>query len=405
MAIATPTTARIPIWSPGRFTALDGRDYEFTPEDLAASAQAYSPAAFAAPWVKGHPASDDPAQGWARSLEWDGEYLWAESDRIDPAFAEEVRAGRWGKISPRFFLPDDPSNPVPGTYYLRHIGWLGAAAPANKRLPAPQFADPDGQVSFVDGPELPDPIFADGAPRWSLRTLADWARRLREHFIEKDGRDAADKAVPEYVITELEAAGQDPIDEAMASIPGFAAPIESPEVPGGHQPGDDPMADENSAAQVAFAEREAELQQRQADIDAREQRLAEQEAERHQAGCAAFADGLVNEGRILPADASFVAALLAGIPDDDQVSFADGDNQVTAAAAERLRDFLSRLPVQVDFAERAAPEADAAGAAGASFAAPAGYSVDPQQLERHNEIRAYQAEHNCDYATAAAAVS
>ena len=65
MPAHTDATASFPIWTPGEFEALDGRAFEFTAGALTSSAAAYDPARFRAPWVKGLPKTEDPAQGWA----------------------------------------------------------------------------------------------------------------------------------------------------------------------------------------------------------------------------------------------------------------------------------------------------------------------------------------------------
>jgi hypothetical protein len=61
-----------------------------------------------------------------------------------------VNAERFNRISASFFLPDAPNNPVRGAYYLRHVGFLGAAAPAVKGLRKPQFsADSAGVITIA----------------------------------------------------------------------------------------------------------------------------------------------------------------------------------------------------------------------------------------------------------------
>ncbi len=49
--------------------------------------------------------------------------LSATPRQVDPAFAEMVEAGRFKKISASFYAPSASGNPVPGTYYLRHVGF------------------------------------------------------------------------------------------------------------------------------------------------------------------------------------------------------------------------------------------------------------------------------------------
>ena len=142
-----PTAKPIQIFKPGRHTALSGQALEFSAADLSASAAAYDPTKSEAPIVVGHPALDAPAYGWVKSLAFADGALDAEPDQVDAAFAEMVAAGRFKKISASFFMPDAANNPVPGVYYLRHVGFLGAAAPAVKGLRNPSFAADEVQTN------------------------------------------------------------------------------------------------------------------------------------------------------------------------------------------------------------------------------------------------------------------
>jgi len=135
--------APLHIFKPGTHTAASGQTLTFSAADLDATARAYDPAQHQAPLVVGHPALDQPAYGWVKALTFQEGALLAEPDQLDPAFAELVQAGRFKKLSAAFFTPTAPSNPVPGVYYLRHVGFLGAAAPAVKGLRTPTFAEAD----------------------------------------------------------------------------------------------------------------------------------------------------------------------------------------------------------------------------------------------------------------------
>ena len=188
----------IHIFRPGRHTSMQGATIDFGESDLIATANAYDPARHEAPLVIGHPRADAPAWGWVGGLTADGGGLFAAPRQLDPAFAEMVRAGRFKKVSASFYTPDSPHNPVPGVYYLRHVGFLGAQPPAVKGLaPVPvNFAEGDtdeGCVSF-DFAESP------GLLRW----LADLFRGLREYVVEKDGAETADRAIPSYAVSGLQ---------------------------------------------------------------------------------------------------------------------------------------------------------------------------------------------------------
>lgn len=113
----------------------------FSGEAIREIAESYDPMRHRAPIVKGHPEHDKPAHGWIKRLTADAKGLWAEPEDIAPEFAGEVRAGRYRKVSVAIFQPDHPNNPAPGRWHLKHVGFLGAVAPAVKGLDEPAFAD------------------------------------------------------------------------------------------------------------------------------------------------------------------------------------------------------------------------------------------------------------------------
>ena len=147
----------IRIFKPGSFTSVDGSRHSFSRDDLVQAAAAYDPEGDPAPLVIGHPAIDHPAYGWATGLRLEGDELIADVGQVEPGFAETVNAGRYRKVSASFYPPNHHGNPKPGNWYLKHIGFLGAAAPALKGLGTVSLAegDADGLVSFAlhDTPE------------------------------------------------------------------------------------------------------------------------------------------------------------------------------------------------------------------------------------------------------------
>lgn len=145
----------IAIFKPGAFTATNGMTLDFSEADLLATAKAYDPALHEAPLVIGHPVMDDPAYGWAASLQFADGLLQAQPRDIAPEFAEWVGRKLYKKISAKFYMPDHPGNPVPGVYYLRHIGFLGAQPPAVKGLPDPAFAEDEFLVVEFSEEEMP----------------------------------------------------------------------------------------------------------------------------------------------------------------------------------------------------------------------------------------------------------
>ena len=371
-------TKTLHIFKPGRQTAMNGLTLEFSESDLAASAAAYDPAKHEAPIVIGHPKHDAPAYGWVKSLATADDGLQAEPHQVDAAFAELVEAGRYKKISASFYLPDAPNNPVPGVYYLRHVGFLGAQPPAVKGLKAAEFADAEeGVVEFGD---------------WGMETNATLWRRMREWLLAKFGQETADQVIPDWQIETIrEAARQD--DDAPRVA--FADPENAP---AGASPAK-PTTEENHVTpeQAAALEAEnAQLKQQLATAEADKQKQAA--AKRH-ADNVAFAEQLIGDGKLAPKHKDAVVAFLDFSEADASLEFGEGDTKQPLAGA--FKSFLGELPKVVEFGEHATKDkAPGTQESVAEF----GESADPERLKQHQAIQAHMAEHKVDYATAARAV-
>ena len=372
------TTKHLHIFKPGRQTAMSGVTLEFSESDLEASARAYDPAKHEAPIVVGHPKHDAPAYGWVKSLAAGADGLNAEPHQVDANFAELVAAGRYKKISASFYLPDAPNNPVPGVYYLRHVGFLGAQPPAVKGLKAAEFADAEeGVVEFGD---------------WGMESNATLWRRMREWLLAKFGQETADQVIPDWQIETIrEAARQD--DDAPRAA--FADPEHAP---AGASPAK-PTTEENHVTpeQAAALEAEnAQLKQQLATAEADKQKQAA--AKRH-ADNVAYAEQLIGDGKLAPKHKDAVVAFLDFSEADASLEFGEGDTKQPLAGA--FKSFLGELPKVVEFGEHATKDkAPGTQESVAEF----GESADPERLKQHQAIQAHMAEHKVDYATAARAV-
>ena len=230
----------------------------------------------------GNPQHDDPAFGWATGFEInDAGTLVASLGDLAPEFVAAVEQGRYRKVSMKFFPPDAAANPAPGTYYPRHIGFLGGAAPAVSGLKPVEFADDDeGElIEFTLGaPELLPPEFSLAQ---ATETTSGLFRGLREFFIEKYGREETDKVLPDWRISWIEEAGQAPEPE---TDPGFVAP------------------------QSTTKKKESEMSGDSDDLDKRAARLDARERALRDAESVSFADGLIDQGKLLPAQKGGVVA-------------------------------------------------------------------------------------------------
>lgn len=387
------STKLIHIFKPGRHVTMAGDVIEFTEADVAATARAYNPQLHEAPMVIGHPKTDAPAHGWVQSLTATERGLFATPRDVEAAFAEQVGQRRYGKVSSKFYSPNSPSNPVPGVWYLRHVGFLGAQPPGVKGLDNPSFADAeDGCVSFQETVEFGD---------WDDRANANLWRSLRDWFLAKFGQEEADRALPGWNVDSLQESAAQPEKSEAVPIPAFADPVQAP---AGASPAETTIQQENHAVtpeeKAALEAENAQLKKQLAERDARDKEA--QAAKRHQDN-AAFAEGLVSKGLLAPRHKDAVVAVLdlAAAPDADGkcAEFGDGDDKQPLVNA--VKGFLGDMPKVVEVAEVATHGRAATVATGdAEFAE----NADPERLKQHQAIKAHMAEHKVDYATAARAV-
>ncbi len=307
---------------------MSGEALAFSESDLQATVAAYDPAKHEAPLVVGHPKHDLPAYGWVQSLQFSEGGIDATPAQVNSDFADMVAAGAFKKISASFYSPESPANPVPGVYYLRHVGFLGAQAPAVKSMRSPSFADnEEGVVTFGEWDDV------DNAGLW--RNLRDW-------IIGKFGLAEADTVIPGYQVKNLEQGAADEVRQAADNAGGYDPLQTLPNFSESQQ--QESTVTEQEAAQLrtqsaAQAARIAELET--AAQTARMQGI-------HSAHVA-FCDALPG---LAPAFRSVAVATLdhlAGQP--AVVEFCEGDAR--APLMDQVKAMLTALPSVVPFGEHA----------------------------------------------------
>lgn len=352
------------IFKAGRHTALNGAVIDFSAADLEACAAAYDPALREAPLVVGHPKTDAPAYGWVKALAFAEGVLAAVPDQVEAQFAEMVNAGRFKKISAAFYTPAAAGNPKPGIYYLKHVGFLGANAPSVQGLKNASFAgDDSGVVEFTD---------------WNTQTTASLFRRIRDFLIGEFGLEKADTVIPDYQITSLEQSAMQPADSGLS----YAERHEEEQLMKTQKELDDQAA--------ALKAQEEEHKRKIAEFAERDKALKASEAAQRRAAIAGEVDALVAAGKILPVHKDGLVAFMTTLPADGVVEFGEGDKKISKPSGAWLREFLAALPKQVEFREVGAGDVEARTVA---FAAPPGYTVDPERLELHSQALAYQHKH------------
>lgn len=338
------------IFRAGSHTDANGIKRTITRTDLEATISAYDPKLHDAPAVIGHPDQTAPAYGWVRSMQLDGDILIANFSDVDPAFKEMVNKRRFPKVSASFYPPNDPNNPKPGVWYLRHVGFLGAAAPAVKGLAPANFNEDDKAVTFT----------AD----FSEDTAAD-------------------------------------VEPSEATDPEPNTPETNPET--NPQPEQEAqVSKEEMDAAKAVAEKE------KARADAAEARIAELEAAQKKAvvdadhnAHADFAEQLAKDGKLPPAHKALVTQVLDYIahPESVTADFAEGDKSQPLTTA--FKEMLSGLPA-ANFAEVATKEA----AEKATAPIPVEFAeANPEALAMHQKIEALAASENISYEVAARRVA
>lgn len=352
------------IFRAGTHTAMDGQELHFSDADLTATAAAYDPAKHEAPLVIGHPATDGPAYGWVKSLTvhpgQSGRELGATSGPVAPEFAGAVNAGLYKKISASFYPPHAKSNPVPGVYYLRHVGFLGAQPPAVKGLPPPAFADSDAEGLVTV--ELDGVQFSESTPQ----------------------EDTTPKDTPKDTI----------MDEELKTL-------------------------------------QAENARLQTELAARERLVAQHARDKVHTGHLAFCEGLAAKGKLPPGLAPVMAAALTALalpgtehaaqsgqpgqpgqagqvaaPAQPALVVQFGEGSAAQPLHTVLAEALEGLPEAIVYGE-VAPDRTGDGQTPehVSFAAPAGYTVDPAGAALHAKALAHQRAHpDMDYLTAVLAV-
>lgn len=321
------------IFKAGTHTSAGGQTLGFSESDLEQSANAYDVSLHEAPIVVGHPKDNLPAYGWIQSLSFGENGLEAEPHQVDEDFSELVNAGRFKKISASFYTPDSPSNPVPGVYYLRHVGFLGAQPPAVKGLRDASFSEDDNE--FV---EFQEP--------WGEHAIARIFRSLREWMIGKEGIEAADKVIPDYQVRDLEDIASRAFDKQADPEPGFAEPKPKP------SNGDSTMNEEElKAAQAKLEADQKAIDDKMASFAEKEAAMAKREQEITNQANADFVEGLIKQGKIAPGHKDAIVGVLGALSTEATVSFKEDDGEKTVAAADALKKVLSEQKPVVDFGE------------------------------------------------------
>jgi hypothetical protein len=235
------------------------------------------------PAVIGHPKMDDPAYGWVSGLKsevMDGtKRLYARFRDVVPEFAAAVAAGLYKKRSAAFY--NDGS--------LRHVGFLGAQAPAVKGLANIKFADDDApMILFQQSYDKGGRMFAN------LNEFMEFVKFWKKESELPTGDPGSSGGRRTFSEEEVTAAKNAAVAKALE--------------------------DEKKRLEAEFAEKEAETAKKT-------------QREARQKEISSFCDSLVAEGKIPPSWVkSGLTAFMAGLDSDGKLAFAEGGDQKTPLA-------------------------------------------------------------------------
>ncbi len=183
-------TKAIQIFRSGTHTDASGNKIIISNDDIDTMIANYNESN-KAPLVIGHPTTNAPAFGWANKLSRKDDILYASFSDVHEDIKQAVTDKHYQKVSTSFYAPQHPHNPTQGSWYPRHVGLLGATAPAIKGLETVAFSETDNDCLTVEFAEVSE---------WALMPLL---RNIRDYFVEELGREKAEQIMPSHQLDHI----------------------------------------------------------------------------------------------------------------------------------------------------------------------------------------------------------
>ncbi len=214
--------------------------------------------------------------------------------------------------------------------------------------------------------------------RTGWRAVERILRGLREWVIERSGIETADRVLPDWNFADLTALGEVDMEDP-ARLSGAVTALCAPRQPGPAHPNDPlptlarqetdmPGTQTASPPPAPAAADAAQLAAGQTQLDADRRALDAERpafaAARRLSGARDSIQAHVTAGRVLPAEAGDLTALLAALDEGQQITLAGAETGLPRQTnvAELLESFLAGLPARgPDRSEISAPESAPAG--------------------------------------------
>jgi hypothetical protein len=324
----------IEIFKAGTHTSSDGVSVTMSEGDLDAIAKSYDPELFDSPAVVGHPRDNSPAYAWVEGVRRVGDKLMATLKDWDVDFQGAVKAKRFKKISASFYKPDSPSNPKPGQYYLRHVGFLGGMAPAVKGLKSVAFTEVEEGVIDFCGCGM-------GGDKEIFRNLREW-------LIEEYDMETSDRIVPAYLLNMPGDGRLDYLENRVDELEKFINKTLTPDMEVRLT-----EVGEKVIELLNYTEKEETLSTGDT-VDLSEQvqqlqaELQQAKLEKKREAIANFVEGL--RGKIRPNQKGELVEFMMSLP-DEELNFADSANSKPQSPTAWMQKFLKNLPELVSLKE------------------------------------------------------
>ena len=314
------------IFKAGTHQDSAGNEKTWSEADLDTIVSKYNPSEHEAPIVIGHPKDNAPAWGWIEGLKREGISLFAKAKDVVPEFKEMVNKGLFKKRSISLY-PD---------FTLRHVGFLGAIPPAVKGLADVQFSEDN--LTTIEFEEYRVPM------------IGRIFQRLREWLIEKFDTDTADRIVGSWEIDELKK--DIPLDAQDEKITNAFKE--------GNKGKEDKDMDKVAELEAKIKQLEKEVSDFAEKDKTKEQQIAnlrldleKEQTEKRKTDFNTYCDGLVTEGKLTPVQKVLAVDFMEILSGTAEYEFTEGDAKEKKAPLEAFKTFLTALPKQVEFSEKA----------------------------------------------------
>lgn len=324
----------------GKYRDRFGKLVELTKERLAKCAEQYQPDIYQAPITVGHPESaKEPAWGKVGELKFENDVLWFRPSRLVAEFAEMVNRGMYTQVSAGFNTED---------WSLTHVAFLGARPPAIKGLKEVMNVEFSEKMAVLDisesaAPWLGKTEFSVSTVDWitiQMRSVARMFRNLKNLFIEKDGQEKADDALPEWALEDL-----------------MRDPPQQHDITTQFSQGEDNVNIEYdlAAEKNKSAELSAKINSLEGENMALKNELAQLKgahaklvAENRKKEFAEFCDSLINQGKLAADQKEATIAIMTQLDNGGTAEFSDGTKQNALDVFKAQLE--SRTPI-VEFSE------------------------------------------------------